>query len=184
MNVSFDIFIVFTFSMSLKLKARASAMNDAGDGVMRDSVYDCRFWREPKQEIAKMIMNNKKDKQKSVFYFWNTSAVSCQPCTVCVVNTLSSCNKVRDTMCITHLEWMKMGIKVNSVLEDHGDDEGGDDEGVIVYKAITPAAKQPEVFGKPVYSEEPTIENNSSTRAFHHEYGNKAFGQKTDVSSN
>ena len=168
----------------MSLKADTSAMNDAGDGDMGDSVYDCRFWREPKQKIAKMIMNNKKDKQLSVFYFWNTSAVSCQPCTLCVENTLSSCNKVRDTVCITHLEWMKMGIKGNSVLEDHGDDEGIDDEGVIVYKAFTPATKNQEVYGKPVYTEESTMENNSPTRTFHHEYGNNMFGKKTDVSAN
>ena len=62
MNVSFDIVIVVTISMSLK--ADASAMNDAGDGVMGKSVYDCRFWREPKQEIANMIMNNKKTNKR------------------------------------------------------------------------------------------------------------------------
>jgi hypothetical protein len=123
------IFIVVTFSMSLK-----GATHDAGDGMMRDSVYDCRFWREPKQEIAKMIMNNKKDKQESVFYFWNTSAVSCQPCTVCMENTLSSCTTLRDTVCITHLELMKMGIKGNSVLEDQEDYEGSDDEVLLFTK--------------------------------------------------
>ena len=39
MNVSFNIFIVFTFSTSLKLKACSSSVNDAGDGVEGQSVW-------------------------------------------------------------------------------------------------------------------------------------------------
>jgi len=37
-------------------------------------VYDCRFWREPKQDIANIIMDNHIDEGGSVFYYWDSDS--------------------------------------------------------------------------------------------------------------
>ena len=54
-------------------------------------VYDCRFWREPKQEIATIIIDNRLDTDGSVFYYWDSVKNECLPCTVCPERTLSMC---------------------------------------------------------------------------------------------
>ena len=184
MIVNFDIFTVATCAVLLRLKASAlSMLNEDVDGDIRDNEYDCRFWREPRQKMARRIMSRKEAKQVSVFYFWNTSAGECQPCTVCVENTLFPCTCVRDTTCISHQEWSKLGIKGGSALKDGGNSKDDGDEGVIVYKAYNQATKQPEVYGKRVYTDESNMKSNSPTRAIHQKYGDKVHGKKTDVSA-
>jgi len=151
-------------------------------------VYDCRFWREPKQDIATIIMNNKIDKQGSVFYFWDAATLECKSCRVCPEKTLSECTYVKDTQCMTQMDWMlKMGLKQNKnyfldQFENKLRSERKEDEGVIVYKAHTSVTKQPDVFGKPVYTDESVEEKDSPTRTIQRKYGSsKNFGKKIDV---
>ena len=189
MKVNFDIFPILICAVSFDIKASASKlMNEyeAYDTEYSDrdtQVYDCRFWREPKQEIATIIMNNEIDKQASVFYFWNEASGECQPCSVCAEKTLTECTYVKDTVCISQLDWLKLGIKQNSGGQDRVNSDRKEDEGVIVYKALTPATRQPDVFGKPVYTDESVIEKESPTRTIQQKYGNRIFGKKIDVSA-
>ena len=122
--------------------------NSKEDRYRDMQVFDCRFWRGPKQEIARSIMNNKIDKQGSVFYFWSSASQECQPCRVCNEQILSECTYIKDTVCISQREWVQMGNK-----QDRQGEERGEDEGVIVYKAATPTPKQIDVFGKLVYTD-------------------------------
>lgn len=151
-------------------------------------VYDCRFWREPKQDIATIIMNMRIDKQGSVFYFWDADTLECQSCRLCPEKTLSECTYVKDTQCITQVDWMlKMGLKQNNnffldQFENKLKSERKEDEGVIVYKALAPVTKQPDVFGKPVYTDESVVEKDSPTRTIQRKYGsNRNFGKKIDA---
>ena len=70
--------------------------SDQTRAIMDVGVVDCRFWNEPKQDIAKIIMENKIDSEGSVFYYWDTSRNECLPCTVCPERTLSLCWYVKE----------------------------------------------------------------------------------------
>ena len=72
-------------------RQQSQAMMDVG-------FVDCRFWNEPKQDIAKIIMENKIDSEGSVFYYWDTSRNECLPCTVCPERTLSLCWYVKESI--------------------------------------------------------------------------------------
>jgi len=158
------------------------------EGHKTPQVYDCRFWREPKQDIATIIMKDRIDEEGSVFYFWDSDKLECKSCRICPEKTLSECTYVKDTQCITQMEWMlKMGLKHNKnfyldQFENKLRSERKEDEGVIVYKANTPVTKQPDVFGKPVYTDESVEEKDSPTRTIQRKYGGGGnFGKKIDA---
>merc|ERR1719483_1274654 len=127
-------------------------------------VYDCRFWREPKHEIATQIVKHKIDKQGSVFYFWNGSTRECEPCRTCPEKTLSECTYVEDTKCITQQDWLlKTGFRQSKnfyldQFENKLRGEKKEDEGIVVYEDLAPAPKQPDVYGKRVYLLDESVE--------------------------
>ena len=98
---------------------------------------DCRFWSEPKQSRASLILQTEKDREGSVFYFWSQERQECFPCTVCPERTLSHCSYVRDTVCVSQSEWLHRGLQTTSsgldLLESRlrGSEQGNRDEGVV-----------------------------------------------------
>ena len=70
----------------------------------------------------------------------------------------------------------------NRVRQDKLGDEREEDEGVIVYKAATPANRQLEVYGTPIYTDKSEAEKQSPTRTIQQKYGHRMHGKKTDVS--
>ena len=77
---------------------------------------DCRFWPEPKQNQASLILQSEKDREGSVFYFWSQERQDCSPCTVCPPSdrTLSHCSYIRDTLCVSQTEWIHRGLQTTS----------------------------------------------------------------------
>ena len=107
----------------------------------RDTIdldVDCRFWEEPKQSRANMIVNRKKDKEGSVFYYWDSTLQSCSPCSLCPERTLSHCSYVRDTVCVSQREWLHRGLgsldELESKLRNSGQ-TGTRDEGVVILRS-------------------------------------------------
>jgi len=144
-------------------------------------VYDCRFWREPKQDIANIIMDNHIDEGGSVFYYWDSDSKNCRSCSVCPEKILSECTYVKDTQCMTQMEWMMSNNYDFEQFENKLRSERKEDEGVVVWKAQEPITKQPDVFGKPVYTDESSEEKDSPTRTIQRKYGpNRNFGKKID----
>ena len=75
---------------------------------------DCRFWSEPKQSQASLILGSEKEGEGSVFYFWSREREECRPCTLCPERTLSHCSYVRDTLCVSQSEWIHRGLQTTS----------------------------------------------------------------------
>jgi len=154
-------------------RQQSHAMMDVG-------VVDCRFWNEPKQDIAKIIMENKIDSEGSVFYYWDTSRNECLPCTVCPERTLSLCWYVKDTQCISQREWIQRGLTNNNKflpdlmtsLESDADYNDDTSDGVVVFRSHSEATnKEPAVFGVPVYTtDDSTQVRDSPTRMVHRKY--------------
>ena len=98
---------------------------------------DCRFWLEPKQSRASLILQTEKDREGSVFYFWSQERQECSPCTVCPERTLSHCSYVRDTLCVSQSEWVHRGLQTTSsgldLLESRlrNSEPANRDEGVV-----------------------------------------------------
>ena len=98
---------------------------------------DCRFWPEPKESRAKLILQTEKDREGSVFYFWSQERQECFPCKVCPERTLSHCSYVRDTVCVSQSEWVHRGLQTTSsgldLLESRlrNSEPGDRDEGVV-----------------------------------------------------
>ena len=98
---------------------------------------DCRFWPEPKQNQASLILQSEKDREGSVFYFWSQERQECFPCKVCPERTLSHCSYVRDTVCVSQSEWVHRGLQTTSsgldLLESRlrNSEPGDRDEGVV-----------------------------------------------------
>ena len=98
---------------------------------------DCRFWPEPKQSRADLILDREKDREGSVFYFWSEDRQECSPCRLCPERTLSHCSYVRDTVCVSQSEWLHRGLQATSsgldLLESRlrSSEQGNRDEGVV-----------------------------------------------------
>ena len=101
---------------------------------------DCRFWKEPKQSWATMIVSSKKDKEGSVFYFWDSVEQECSPCRVCPERTLSDCSYVTDAVCVSQREWSERGLERTQALDLlesrlRSSEQGQKDEGVVILRA-------------------------------------------------
>ena len=104
---------------------------------------DCRFWPEPKQSRADLILDRKKDREGSVFYFWSEKKQECSPCKVCPERTLSDCSYVKDTVCVSQSEWLHRGLQPTSsgldLLESRlrSSGQANKDEGVVRLRSGT-----------------------------------------------
>jgi len=142
---------------------------------------DCRFWSEPKQSQASLILGSEKEGEGSVFYFWSREREECRPCTLCPERTLSHCSYVRDTLCVSQSEWIHRGLQTTSsgldLLESRlRNSEPGHsrDEGVVRLRSAAEREdhKQPAVFGIKVFdTDESTQVGESPTRKVHRKYG-------------
>ena len=77
------------------------------------SLYDCRFWPEPKAEMARVVAETQAAAAGAelggaggVFYWWDARARDCVPCSVCPERTAQLCGLVRDTRCVSQAEWL------------------------------------------------------------------------------
>ena len=77
------------------------------------SLYDCRFWPEPKAEMARVVAETQAAAAGTelggaggVFYWWDARARDCVPCSVCPERTAQLCGLVRDTRCVSQAEWL------------------------------------------------------------------------------
>jgi len=142
---------------------------------------DCRFWPEPKQNQASLILQSEKDREGSVFYFWSQERQDCSPCTVCPPSdrTLSHCSYIRDTLCVSQTEWIHRGLQTTSsgldILESRLRNSEPEirDEGVVrLRSAEIEDHKQPAVFGVKVFDTDESIQlSESPTRKVHRKYG-------------
>ena len=76
------------------------------DQAPGNQVYDCRFWREPRSEVARAISEDRRGleldtRDPGVFYWWDSRRDECLPCSVFLKRTLIMCSYIRDTECAT-----------------------------------------------------------------------------------
>jgi len=165
--------------------------------LLDSGVYDCRFWQQPKQEVARIIIDNRIDSEASVFYFWDTARNECLPCSVCPERTLSLCWYVKDTECISQKEWLQQNLSNRGKMmlssgrgspfryqTDADNDRQSD--GVVVFRSASDAntEKQPTVFGVPVYSTDDADQSakDTPTRKVHRKYSQNSNYLTNDAS--
>ena len=104
-----------------------------------DQVYDCRFWREPRAEVARAISRGLEldTRDPGVFYWWDSQRAECLPCSVCPERTLTMCSYIRDTACVTQREWVRRGLGLPGAVMSPGGAADTDEEGVVVFRSMS-----------------------------------------------
>ena len=104
-------------------------------------VYDCRFWREPRSEVARAISEDRAMKldtrDPGVFYWWDSHRAECLPCSVCPERTLTMCSYIQDTECVTQREWVRRGLGIPGAVMSPGGATDTDTEGVVVFRSLS-----------------------------------------------
>ena len=112
------------------------------DQAPGDQVYDCRFWREPRSEVARAISEDRRGleldtRDPGVFYWWDSRRDECLPCSVCPERTLTMCSYIRDTECVTQREWVRRGLGLPGAVMTPGGAVDKDTEGVVVFRSMS-----------------------------------------------